>query len=220
MVARTDSQKALVYYDTNIWVSYMLGRNDNFYSICKPLIEDIEHKRRVAVVSYLTIMESIYAIRKKVASGSSSTGSSTNAAQRETLTRNYVNEFVKLIERLSAQEKIIIMRPSQSIVAHHSAVLSKLKTIFGQIKLNLYCANCKRRQPVQKHSDSCPACGGSLTPSNCYEYKGLGHADIEHAYFARYGGASTFYSTDQSFDDLSGDLDFSGLVTFIVLGNK
>ena len=53
MTARTDlGQKEVVYYDSNIWVSYMLGRNDNFYSICKPLIEDIERKRRVLLLSH------------------------------------------------------------------------------------------------------------------------------------------------------------------------
>ena len=57
MAARMDlSQKALVYYDTNIWVSYMLGRSDHFYNVCKPLIEDVERKRCVAIVSHLTIM--------------------------------------------------------------------------------------------------------------------------------------------------------------------
>lgn len=221
MAARTDlSQKTLVYYDANIWVSYMLGHNDNFYSVCKPLIEDVKRKRRVAIVSHLTIMESIYAIRKRVAARSSYVGNGTNISQRESLTKNYVNKFVKLVERLSAQEKIIIIRPNQSITAHHSAVLSKLKIIFGRIRLNLHCSNCERRYLVQKHSDNCPACGGSLTYSDCYEYRGLGHADIEHAYFAKYGGASIFYSTDKSFDDLSDNQDFSGLVTFVVLGNK
>ena len=221
MASKTDSsQKALVYYDANIWVSYMLGHSDNFYSVCKPLIEDIERKRCVAIVSYLTIMESIYAIRKRVAGRISSTGSGTSVSQRETLTRNCVNKFVKLIDSLTIQKKIIIIRPNQSITAHHSAVLSKLKTIFGRIRLNLHCANCERRHLVQTHSDNCPACSGPLTPSNRYEYKGLGHADIEHAYFARYGRALTFYSTDKSFDDLSGDQDFTGLVTFVVLGNR
>ena len=165
-------------------------------------------------------MESIYVLRKRMVGKSSSAGSSANASQREALARNYVNKFVKLIDNLSDQEKITIIRPNLSITAHHSTVLNKLKTIFGWVKLSLHCANCKRRHLVQKHSDKCPVCGGYLTPSSRYKYKGLGHADIEHAYFARYGGASTFYSTDKSFDDLSGDRDFSGLVTFVVLGSK
>ena len=146
--------------------------------------------------------------------------SGTNVYQREALTKTCVNKFVNLVKRLYIQEKITIIRPSQSIAAHHSAVLSKLKTIFGRIRLNLHCENCRRRYLVQTHSDNCPTCGGSLTHSDHYEYKGLGHADIEHAYFAKYGGASIFYSTDKSFDDLSVNRDFSGLVTFVVLENK
>ena len=37
----------------------------------------------------------------------------------------------------------------------------------------------------------------------------LGHADVEHAYLADYGGASEFHTTDMSFVELRGDLDFS-----------
>lgn len=221
MEVQTDTdKKALVYYDTNIWVSYMLGQDDNFYNVCKPLIEDIEHRRRVAVVSYLTVMESIHAIRRRVAIVSLPAESGRTISQRETLARNCVNKFVKFVGSLSIQKKIIIVRPTQSIATHHLAVLNKLKTIFGRVDLNLYCTNCQRRYLVQRHSDNCPSCGGSLTYSNRYEYRGLSHADIAHAYFARYGGASLFYSTDKSFDDLSDDPDFLGSIAFTVLKNK
>ena len=221
MKVQTDAgRKTLVYYDTNIWVSYMLGLDDNFYSVCKPLIEDIEHGRCVAVVSYLTIMESIHAIRRRIAIVSLPAGSGRTISQREALARNCANRFVEFVGSLSAQKKIIIVRPTQNIATHQLAVLNKLKTIFGRVDLNLHCTNCQRRYLVQKHSDRCPTCGGSLTHSNRYEYKGLSHADIAHAYFARYGGASLFYSTDKSFDDLSDDPDFLGSIAFTVLRNK
>jgi len=44
-----------------------------------------------------------------------------------------------------------------------------------------------------------------------YRYKALGHADIEHAYFALYSSAVLFYSTDTSFEDLRNDSDFGSM---------
>lgn len=46
------------------------------------------------------------------------------------------------------------------------------------------------------------------------EYRALGHADVEHAYLADYGGALEFHTLDRSFDVLSNDPDFG--VKFVV----
>lgn len=50
------------------------------------------------------------------------------------------------------------------------------------------------------------------------QYRALGHADIEHAYLADYGGAREFHTMDLSFRDLDGDPDFD--VKFVVHGGK
>lgn len=44
-----------------------------------------------------------------------------------------------------------------------------------------------------------------------YLYKGLGHADFEHAFIALSYDVPEFYSTDRSFEDLNGDPDFAGV---------
>ena len=54
---QTNTSQNIVYYDSGVWVSYMLGSTDHFYTVCKPLIDDVEHGRCVGVVSYLNIME-------------------------------------------------------------------------------------------------------------------------------------------------------------------
>ena len=46
------------------------------------------------------------------------------------------------------------------------------------------------------------------------DYRELGHADIEHAYLADYGGALEFHTKDRSFKDLDLDPDFT--VKFVV----
>lgn len=40
--------------------------------------------------------------------------------------------------------------------------------------------------------------------SRCY-YKGPGHADFEHAFFAQSYGVAELYTSDRSFEDLNGD---------------
>lgn len=56
----------------------------------------------------------------------------------------------------------------------------------------------------------------SSVPSSAQNktYKALGHADVEHAYLAGYGGASQFHTVDRSFRDLADDPDFG--VAFVV----
>ena len=46
------------------------------------------------------------------------------------------------------------------------------------------------------------------------KYQDLGHADVEHAYLADYGGASEFHTLDLGFRALNGDPDFA--VKFVV----
>ena len=72
------------------------------------------------------------------------------------------------------------------------------------------------RYDVQHTINRCPKCKNTLAENTQYKYKGLGHSDIEHAYFAVYARVSTFYSTDKSFNALADDSDFSSM-TIITL---
>lgn len=54
----------LVYY-AGIWVAYFLGARDPHHEISNHLIGLIEKGKKRVVVSYLLIMETVYAIRKR-----------------------------------------------------------------------------------------------------------------------------------------------------------
>ena len=97
--------------------------------------------------------------------------------------------------------------------------MNKLYKHIGEAMLDLHCNTCGRKYSVPKVSP-CPGCGNPLTPNNNYRYRGLGSADIEHAYFAIYEGASTFYTTDQSFNALRKDPDFNSINFKIIRGKR
>ena len=59
---RTD----LVYYNTVLWAAYFLGECDDHYETAKRLVKLVNDGEKRALVSYLLIMETIYAIRKRI----------------------------------------------------------------------------------------------------------------------------------------------------------
>ena len=207
-------RRKFAYYDANIWIAHMLGSADLFYCVCKPLIDDIENGRKIVLVTHLVIMETIYALRRRLVEKNISGTNDTDVLTTEV--EEYVVKFIRLVARLSEQEKIIIPRPSSSISDLSSVVANTLRRYFGQISRERHCTRCQRKYPIKDLSSECPSCNGPLEPSRKYKYKGLSHVDIEHAYFARSFNASTFYTTDASFNDLSRDADFS-LITFEIL---
>ena len=179
----------------------MLGCDDNFNSKCRPLIEDIIKRRKTVVVSQLVILETIHAIRSRVT--------------ETMLAKSKVDEFTRIIRKFSKQNKIAIVVLDKTIAEYYSVVLDKLKTYYGKIGFEPFCNICQRSYFVQNKSNLCPSCNGNLGSLGKRRYRGLGPADIEHAYFAHFNDVSTFYSTDKSFSDLSNDSDF-GSITFVM----
>lgn len=205
------------YHDTGVWVSYMMT-GDVFHESCKLLIEDIVNGKCTAVISVLTILESIHVIRRTVIENKRVPRDSMSQSTLLTTAKRRVNDFVQLITSLQNSHRLIMADCGKDIGEHYSSVLGKLSRHFGEAMLDLHCNACGRKYPVPSKSSPCPGCGNPLTPSNNYRYRGLGSADIEHAYFAIYGGASTFYTTDQSFDALKMDPDFD-LINFKIIKN-
>lgn len=206
------------YHDTNVWVSYMIT-GDIFHESCKPLIEDIIDGRRAAVISLLTILESIHVIRRAVIENKRVPKDSASQPTLQATAKKRVNDFIRLITSLQNSHRLIMADYDKGIREHYSAVLNKLSRHFGDAMLDLHCNACGRKYPVLSKASPCPDCGSPLTPNNNYRYRGLGSADIEHAYFAIYGRASTFYTTDQSFDALRKDPDFNS-INFKIIGSK
>ncbi len=190
----------------------MLGSQDGFYSTCKPLIEDIESKKVVAVFSYLTMLETIHTLRRRKIEKSSFTGGSRSECEsKKAPAEVIVRDFVRVIRELSSQQKILIPRPKMTLFDHHSTVVRKIKQYFGYIRTMSYCPICESGYVKRDEKIKCPSCGDEKESLKKYQYKALGHADLEHAFCAKYANVPVFYSTDKSFSDLNGDPDFGSM---------
>ena len=200
-----------VYFDTNIWVSYMLGRKDKFYQTSKPMIDTIEQERAMAVVSNLIIMELTHAIRRYV-SQKQPTGEGMTPSKIKSKVDEITKDFVKIIGRFVRQGKAVFVNSGESVEAHHSLLLEKLASLTGYARRESYCKKCKKTYQVRNHADACPLCDTANKINKKYKYRGLGHVDPEHVYFAIQGRASTFYTRDKGFLALELDPDFNSIV--------
>jgi len=195
----------------------MLGKNDDYYPVCKPLIENIETKSKIAVVSYLVLLESIHVLRHKITKNLEFKGGSRSECQSKIpIVKSLIKEFIKTINEFSKQGKILIPRPQGAIFEHHSTVLKKMNDYFGYVRTMSICPLCEKGYVTRDSENICPSCGKKHESIKEYQYKGLGHADLEHAYLAKNTGSVVFYSTDKSFKELNGDPDFGAMSFEIV----
>lgn len=172
-----------VYYDTNMWVAYTLGKEDAFFSSCAPLFYRVERGLDFVTVSRLVVAETIHALRKLTTGRFGPTPTPDHASIRSEC-RLIEECFLDYVAGLMAAKNAEIVEPSASLSHHQRRVLSKIHRYYGRIT------------------------GGS---HNKCRYAGLGHVDVEHAYLALEAEASEFYTTDKGFGDLRNDPRFAGI---------
>ncbi len=93
----------LVYYDTNIWVGYMLGSKDRHYVRCKALVENIKNGKKVAIVSYLVMMETIHVLRERVVARGGFIGDDRNELDSKRTSAEIISE--EFTQRISEMER-------------------------------------------------------------------------------------------------------------------
>lgn len=195
----------------------MLGSNDDYYPLCKPLIDNIEDGKKIAIISYLILMETIHVLRTKVIKKTPFDGDTRkDCDSKKPNAENIIKDFMRIINEFSKQKKILLIRPRETITDHHSRVLRKLRNYFGYIRPMSICPYCTNGYASRGSNNECPSCGKPLESIKQYQYKGLGHTDLEHAVLARQGSCSSFYSSDTSFKDLTGDPDFGALMFKVI----
>ncbi|MGH9998260.1 MAG: hypothetical protein ACRD90_00135, partial [Nitrosopumilaceae archaeon] len=180
---------------------------------------DIESGKKVVVISYMVLLETIHTLRRKIPEYLNFEGESRMTCDsKKPMVHEATNRFVETIKELSRQRKLMIVRPPLTMSEHHSTVLKKIKNYFGYIRPMSHCPYCKKGKVDRDSKNECPVCHKEHDSIKKYEYKGLGHADLEHAFLAKSSGTPVFYSTDKSFNNLNGDKDFTSL-QFIILPN-
>ena len=206
----------LVYYDTNIWIAWMRGKSDKFFPQAKKLVDEVLSGKKIAVMSQLVLLETIHALRQKIAQNSPYDNRNTNKHDIQTQINKTVQQFLNSVRIMVEDGHVIILNPSASVASHHNRVLQKSVKYFGYLRIIGICPYCENGWVGRHASNTCGHCGHTKNSIKKYNYKGLGHADLEHAFFALSGHATEFYSADKSFMDLKNDSDFDNISFRIV----
>lgn len=112
--------------------------------------------------------------------------------------------------------KILLVNSSVSIGTHHARVLKKSIGYFGYLRTINICSSCKSGWVGRNTQNTCAHCGHTTNSIQKYNYKGLGHADLEHAFFALSNRVKELHSADKSFNDLKRDSDFKNINFYII----
>lgn len=176
----------------------------------KKLIDDVTSGKKVVVVSYIVILETIHVLRQRMTKGHKfETDYDTHHTQIEHRIRGDAKKFMRQIRTLASRGQAILVKPNIGLTEHHVRVLRELVRRFGPIKAFSRCSSCGNKLSSESLSKVCPKCKAGLTQTQL-EYRGLGHADLEHALLARLYNVKTFYSGDRSFKQLNSDSTFRG----------
>lgn len=197
----------------------MLGTQDDFYSLCKPLIDDVESGTTTVVVSYLILLETIFTIERRITEKFPCVDDSAEKRlEIKEKIQTTIREFVRYIVKLSKEKKIIVPRSSKNITDHHKEVLEKMQNYFGYVRIRNECTICGKGTVKRNDQPKCPNCQHEIEKIQRYQYKGLGHADLEHAFLAKNSNSKKFFSSDKSFKDLVSDSSFS-TIDFKIISN-
>ncbi len=198
----------LVYYDTCIWVAWAI-ESDEHHSTARKLIGELVPNKEIAIVPDLVILETTHVLRRKIMQGIQFKGDSFKDIEKaQSRVEEIISEnFTSPIKLLEQKKKIQRKTPDMSIVDHHDIILKKMKNSSGKTKTVKECPDCENRLYNFKNS-YCIYCNKSITAKTRYEYVGLGHEDLEHAYFAQLCNVETFYTFDKGFSFLYKDKDF------------
>ena len=190
----SETTPRLVYYDTNIWIAWMRGSTDKLFPQALLLIDNVLSGKNIAVVSYGVILETIHVLRRKITENSQYVGSNReNYDNLEGQINKKINNFINSIYAMAKDGKILMPKPNLSVTTHHSRVLEKSRSYFGYLRTISTCSRCKKRRAQRSAQDICEHCNRANNLTHRYNYKGLGHADLEHVFFAHFSRVKEFH---------------------------
>ena len=183
----------------------MLGELDDYFPLCEPLIKNIENKKIIAAVSHTLILEVLDTMRKKYLKELTFQGIlEKNVVQKNFMLKKKCLNFIKTLDEFLTSRKVSMIDLDYPTSEYHDLLLKKFQNYFGYIRVMSMCPNC--RSIVSRDSRKCSKCGKTINSiKKMYRYKGLGYVDLEHAYMAKHGNVSVFYTSDTSFRSLNND---------------
>ena len=131
-------------------------------------------------------------------------------AQIEHRIREDTKKIMRQIHTLASRRQVILVKPNIGVTEYHVRVLCELVRRFGPIKTFSRCSSCGEKLSSESLIKICPKCKAGIIPAKL-EYRGRGHADLEHALLARRYNVKTFYSSDRAFKQLNDNRTFRGM---------
>ena len=191
------TQTKLVYLDTAIWASYIIGQTDRHFPFSSSIIEKMERGEFQVILSKLVIMETIDVIRKRITQYERYTGI-LDDTKRDEIKRKINEKISKFISATTEWEHDNKILMSDGTLSYEDFIHDSFLYIFsywGSIREEWKCGSCK----------------ADLTP-NRYLYKGLGQYDFQHVRIAKVLNASEFFTTDKAFNELNSSGKFTPMV--------
>ena len=188
----------------------MRGSSDSLFPKSQELIDNILSGKKLALVPPLILLETIHALRAKIAQTSTYNAKKPYGAVKSQI-NSITNTFLSRMAAMGKKRHVLLIQPNINLADHHNRILDQTTNYFGQLITISICPHCKKGRIRQNEQNQCPYCNMSLYSIKQYSYKGLGHADWEHAYFALSNKVKEFYSADKSFQHLRSNPEFNNI---------
>lgn len=191
----------VAYLDAGVWMAYGLGKEDYFYESSKDLFENrLGRNGLIGIVSILSVLESIDAIRRRI-------------------TENTDVEFLnKVGENVELRNEIIksITEPKIRELASYLTSMDRdtklIFTDFRRVDVDEIIDNTydfeKKYFGIIRRYNRCRRCGRQYRN---YSYRGLGFIDVMHLNLAISLHCNRFITTDQYFNHVREDPEYSSL---------
>ena len=198
-------KKKRIYYDTNVWISWVKDR-----PTARKQIQQLDPTKCIAIVSDIIMAEAIHNLRQIWINETKYTSSDKEHVEKvksgaEAKIKDY---FTKPMEKMQRDGKVLMETPSIDNIELHNKILQKMKNYPGVTRTVDTCPKCGT-QLNNNFKNTCKKCKNQIKPKQVYKYKGLGYADLMHAYTAHLLKVDILYSFDTGFKGLQTDKDFS-----------
>ena len=188
----------LVYLDTAIWASYIIGKSDYHYGFASVIIDKMEKGEYQVILSKLAMMETIDVIRKRITQNEKYDTAGLTEAKRNGIKKIIDGKIAQFIAATTEWEKDSKILMADGTASYRDFIHDSFLYIlgyWGTIREDWKCGFCK----------------GELKP-NRYSYRGLGQYDFQHVRIAKILNADEFVTTDKAFNDLNKTGKFLPLV--------
>ena len=119
------------YFDTNIWVAYILGETDP-HSFVNNLVERMLKEEYCVYVSDLVIMETINSFRRKIPIKIKTTTESSSSLEKKITEKTL--KYVTALESFRREGKIVNKNPPMSVKQLHRFTTKYLERYFGSVE--------------------------------------------------------------------------------------